>query len=230
MRRVGPRWSARLEAGPGFVGKSSTTLSGQKGNTEKFGIGVSTLNIYRFTENEYLALGDYNVSETFGNSDTNNGRLHLRYTVYPEDRFSLEIFGQTEFDQFKQIQNRDLIGANLRQRLSKDHKESFYAGYGTFFEYQIWNDDRVFKVLRANLYLSYVKQFDDHWSIFSVMYLQPSWTAFSDFRLELQSGANAVITQRLSLTAQLSVETETKRAPGVKPTDLTYQSGLMLKY
>jgi len=220
----------RREAGPGFVGKSSGTLNGQKGNTDKFAFGVSTLNIYRETENEYLFLGDYNFSETFGPTDTNNGRAHVRYTIHPDRRFSIETFVQSEFDQFKQIQNRDLVGANLRHRLGKNDHESFYAGYGTFLEYQIWGDDEVFRTLRANLYLSYVNKFNDHWSSYGIFYLQPSWLEMRDFRFELQAGANATITQRLSLTAQLSIETETKRPAGVKPTDLNYTSGLILKY
>lgn len=220
----------RREAGAGFVGKSSATLNGQKGNTDKFAVGLSTLNIYRHGENELLFLGDYNFSETFGPTDTNNGRLHVRYTINPEDKYSWESFIQSEFDQFKQIRSRDLAGLNLRQRLGKNQKESFYAGYGTFYEYQIWNDGEIFQIPRANLYLAYVDQFNPCCSAFGIVYLQPSWLALKDFRFELQAGTTAILTERLSLTAQFSVETETKRPVGVKPTDVTYTSGLILKY
>lgn len=220
----------RREAGPGFVGKSSATINGQKGNTDKFAVGLSTLNIYREAENEFLFLGDYNFSETFGPTDTNNGRGHVRYTLNPERRFSVEFFIQSEFDQFKQIRSRDLAGVNLRQRLGKNETESFYAGYGTFYEYQIWNDNEVFQIPRANFYLTYVNQFNKCCSAFGILYLQPSWLALKDFRFELQAGTTAILTERLSLTAQISAETETKRPVGVKPTDVTYTSGLMLKY
>lgn len=222
--------AVRRDAVPGFNGKSSLTASGQSGNSERVGLSFSTLNMQRFTTDDLLFLGDINYSKAAGVEDASNGRAHLRYTHLPREWLAYEYFSQTEYDRFRKLLRRDLAGANLRHRLSHSDTTSLFAGYGAFYEWEHWTEGGHHDRLRANIYASLTSKLTPTLSTAATVYYQPSFTAFSDYRLRMQSSAESTITERLAMQLQLSIDSETVRAEGVKPTDVVYSAGLSFKY
>jgi hypothetical protein len=221
--------AVRQDAGPGFAGKSSLNFTSEKGATNKLASSASTLNLYNFYANEMLFLADYNYSITNGAKDTNNGRFHLRYTIDPKAEFSYELFAQHEFDQFRDLQSRDIAGANLRQAVINHDKERLYLGYGAFYEVEVLTDAPTRNEPRGNVYVSYVHgKSPVQWS--TTIYYQPSFTRLHDYRIQAQGNVETQMTQRLALQIQIAYMFDNYPPPDVPPSDLTTMVGFNLKY
>lgn len=219
----------RRGSGAGFRGKSSLKFFGQQGAVNKFATNVATLNAYQQASDEVLFLIDYSNAATNAVRDTNNGRAHLRYTFGVRDATAVELFGQTEFDQFRDLKLRNLLGSNLRFRMIRAESEGLFLGIGGFYE----NSDiknYVRQVLaRGNMYMSYTNG-DDGWNSNLTAYVQPSTQNWADIRLMLQAGLEAIMTAKLSVDIQVSYRYESRPAPGISKNDLIYMSGFSLKY
>lgn len=222
--------AVRRQATDGFVGKSSLTGSGQSGNTDRTGFNLSTLNMQRFEKTDLLFLGDLNFSKVSNNEDTNNGRAHIRDTYLPKEPLSYEFFVQTEYDRFRKLKLRTLLGSNLRHRLAVTREQNLYAGYGIFHEWQTWSDGKDHDGWRGNLYISYAGGLIAAFTGSVTVYYQPALKQLSDYRLRYQSALESTITERLAMKIELAINTETVNAEGVKPTDVFYGAGFTLKY
>ena len=222
--------SIRRETGKGFVGRSGLKFSGQRGNTNKISTNVTTLNFYRFEHDEVLGLADFVYSVTSNVRDSNNGRLHLRYTFHPDTPIAPELFAQTEFDEFRDLKWRNLAGGNLRYRLLGATTQSLYAGTGIFFEKQLFNRQGGRETVRGNFYLSYVYGFNDRTSGYAVIYMQPSLRAIADTRILLHTGVGALMTERLTLDLQYNLTYDGRPPANIVPLDMMFLAGFSVKY
>src|SRR5690606_22376898 len=127
----------------------------------------------RYTRDELLFTGDYLYGTSFNVKDTNRGHGHLRYTFFHREKIAYETFVQSEFDEFKDLNSRNLIGANVRNRIRSDDSHILYLGYGAFYEVEnfIGNDDH--EGFRGNFYVSYSYKLNDLVAASLTTYYQP---------------------------------------------------------
>jgi Protein of unknown function, DUF481 len=222
--------TVRKEKGDGFFGRSAARVSGQKGNTNKFAGTLSSLNIARGERDEVLLLANYGYAQTSGVKDTNNGQAHVRYVFDYHERYAYEVFTQIEFDEFKDLNDRTLFGANVRQRLFVDEEDSFFAGYGGFYELEHYSGGIDRHTFRANTYLSFVKRLFERVSATSTLYYQPSVIKLADFRIRFEGGINLDLTKRLALELTTTVAHDNRLPVDRVHTDISYLTGLALKY
>ncbi len=220
----------RRESGKGFIGKSSAKFSGQRGNTNKLANNITTLNIYRYPEDEILFLADYVYSLTQNVKDTNNGRIHIRYTFKADKPTTVELFTQSEFDEFRDLKWRNIFGSNLRYRLLNQGTNTLYLGTGLFYELATFNMEASRSGFRGNLYLSYVVGFNDRASAYASTYLQPSLQFLNDVRFLLSCGLLFSLTERLSAEMQFNLNYDSVPPMDIVGTDITYFTGFSLKY
>lgn len=223
--------SIRQNSKEGTQGELGLKVNGQTGNSEKLTGEFSTLTLKRVERNEILGAGKYRYGESRKVKDAHEGNLHARYTRYLDDWKGIESFAQTEFDEFKMLKRRDLLGAGLRTVLSKNKANALYLGTGAFYEHEDFKD-RIpsEETVRGNLYLSFVRTFSDHVSGTLISYYQPSIESFRDFRVQIDSSLHVRLADSLSLTIEYDLQHDSEPAPGVKPTDTTYMTGLAYKY
>ena len=222
--------TVRKEKGEGFFGRSALRVAGQKGNTNKFTGNVSSLNIERGERDELLMLLNFVYSETFGVKDTNNGQAHLRYVFNAQERYAYEFFTQIEFDKFKDLNDRTLFGATIRQRLFRDEQDSFYLGYGGFYEMEHYEDNVHRFSQRGNVYLSFVKKLFERVSATATGYYQPSVRKLEDYRIRFEGGMNVEISSRLALELTYTLAHDNQLPVDVVKTDMTYLTGISIKY
>ncbi|MGE0525525.1 MAG: DUF481 domain-containing protein, partial [Bdellovibrionales bacterium] len=192
------------EAKEGVTGSLGLKVDGQSGNSEKFASELTTLNLYRRSHSEYLAAGKYRYGESFSRKDAHEGHAHLRYTHdLPSIPPAWESFVQTEFNEFKRLKRRDVYGTGLRFRLSAaGEKDRFFLGTGAFYEEERFTskaETQDQSTFRGNLYVSYVRALTETVSASVIAYYQPSLTAFSNTRAQLDSGLQVTLSKRLSL-------------------------------
>jgi putative salt-induced outer membrane protein YdiY len=220
----------RRDAKEGFLGRTGARLNGQSGNVDKVSGTFSSLNILRGERDDALFIANYGYSETESVKDTNNGAAHVRYVFLSREKFAYEVFLQEEFDQFKDLSSRTLLGANVRQTLSQEPEHSLYLGYGSFYEMDFYENGEKRNEGRGNLYLSFINRLNQQVSASVIGYYQPAFSGIKDFRIRFDSGLNFAISSRLALEVALSVVHDNELPVDVEKTDLTYGTGLTLSY
>lgn len=223
--------SIRQIKGKGFIGSSALQTAGQMGNTEKITSQLTTIGAWRLDANEWLYSGNYKYGSSSKVKDTHLGIAHLRHTWGYLNPLAFEMFVQSEFNQFKELNSRHFIGGNLRWRLKQTETLNLFFGSGLFYELEdFYQFDRDEKKVRANLYLSYVQNMNKQVSSFATVYYQPVVNDFHNHRVRLQSGIDIKLNSLLSFGLSFNINHDAQVPQGVKQTDMDYLVGLGIKY
>lgn len=221
----------RQTAAQGTSGAVGLKLMGQTGNSEKIVSEASTLTLQRNGRDEYLVAGLYRYGESRRTKDTHLGNVHLRYTHSFPRWPAVETFGQMEFDQFKRLARRDLLGTGLRFAIAQREGSSAFGGFGFFWEQEHFqNAIPSERTVRANLYLSFVRTLNERVSANATIYYQPSVEGFGDTRLQVDSALRVSLAQHLALNLEWDLQSDSKPAPDVRKVDTSYLVGLSYQY
>ena len=164
-------------------------------------------------ENEAVFLGafkgEYFQQETDGVKQDleNKGMLHLRYT-HPVKSFYMEGFIQNEFDDFRALENRQLIGGGVRFPLtSTSFFDSMFVGSGVMHEKEVYKLDNNLEIteLKSTNYLTLSKAIKDNISLSTTMYYQFNTSKVKDYRLLAISTINFDISDRVGFFVRIDL-------------------------
>jgi hypothetical protein len=153
--------------------------------------------------------GEYFQQETDGVKQDleNKGMLHLRYT-HPVKSFYMEGFIQNEFDDFRALENRQLIGGGVRFPLtSTSFFDSMFVGSGVMHEKEIYKLDNNLEIteLKSTNYLTLSKAIKDNISLSTTMYYQFNTSKVKDYRLLAISTINFDISDRVGFFVRIDL-------------------------
>lgn len=123
----------KIKGKKGLDGEVDLTYMLSSGNTDKQTMGGATKIEYGDGLNwKVLGIASYSYGETSSEKDTNKGLFHIRYikNLY-NTSYDYEIFTQTEYNEFQNMKNRFLAGANIRKEMPL--METMYIGLGAFY-------------------------------------------------------------------------------------------------
>ena len=164
-------------------------------------------------ENEAVFLGvfkgEYFQQETDGIKQDleNKGMLHFRYT-HPVKSFYMEGFIQNEFDDFRALENRQLIGGGVRFPLtSSSFFDSMFVGSGVMHEKEVYKLDNNLEIteLKSTNYLTLSKAIKDNISLSTTMYYQFNTSKVKDYRLLAISTINFDISDRVGFFVRIDL-------------------------
>jgi hypothetical protein len=137
----------------------------------------------------------------------NKGLLHLRYT-HPVKSFYVEGFIQNEFDDFRALENRQLIGGGVRFPLtSSSFFDSMFVGTGAMYEKEVYNLENNLEIteLKSSSYLILSKAIRENISLNTTMYYQFSTSKIKDYRLLAISTMNFDINDRVGFFVRVDM-------------------------
>ncbi len=222
--------SLRQDRSMGFKGESGFRLSGAVGNTETLSTSIQSMNAYRTDKRELLFLTRYEYGESRKIKNANKGNAHLRKTYYLAPRFGLETFVQAQFDEFKKLNLRTLVGAGGRYQFYASDDFTIYAGGGSFYEWEQLEKTSNERDLRLNTYLSALWNLNAMATASLITYYQPRSDDLKDSRLIVDSGVRLRLSERIRFHIDLGFSRDTRPPKGVKRTDTTYLSGFSVNY
>lgn len=221
---------------PGVSGNVSGSFSSKSGNTEKdeYSLGARL----QYDEGEqYVVWGtlayDYGKSEGVKNEDKTYA--HLRYIrALSGDAWCGELFVQTEQDEFKDINNRSLVGAGVRWRFF-DSAEwgKGYAGLGAMYERITYDTSTVNPDEdnnRLNSYIAYTKKFMTASKVSYVGYYQPKLDEGSDYVTTQTVELIVPIYGKLNLSLSANYAYDSRPPVGVKKKDTAYMTTLVWEF
>jgi putative salt-induced outer membrane protein len=218
----------------GLKGEVSISGKHSSGNNDSTSVGLAGKGEYFGDEWLVYLIASYTYGESNDKKDTNDGSAHLRYVHSIGDTsYDYELFLQTEFNEFQNIKQRNLMGANLRKKLDTSF-DKLYAGLGLFYSYMepdvVSVYDRVYKRIRMNSYVSFSKKIHQNFSISYLGYYQPNVEDLSDYRISQILQFNTSITDDLVLGLDVNHAYNTTPYQNVEKSDIRTTVNLRYKF
>lgn len=224
----------KVEADVDFYNRSATNAE-----KAKFFSSDLTLNAtYVSEKHAYLLIGELAYVENNSNSILNNGNLHFRTTFFRENRFSTEVYTQGQFDKFRGLTDRGLVGAAERWRITTGEKFDWHLATGPMFEYERWRSPdaegfRHKRMLKLSTYTTVRWKISEYIDFNTVVYYQVGRDRDDDVtrhRISNNTNLNFKINEKLSFKTGVSLAYEDK--PIVPITDFIYsvENGISLNF
>ena len=228
-------------AAPGVSGEFNLGFGGAEGNTEKMAFSLDA-HIDRITHRHTTVLlfgGVYGESDQV--KDSEEMFLHVRHIRPLTSVLSWDNFAQVESNTFTRLSYRALIGSGARWQLfasSQDDSNSenkTFLGLGAFIERERLEEGSSSYVketdaTRGNLYFITQFRVNPQSVIKSSSYWQPELEQLSDARALQDFTLEVAMANRVDLALSLKIKHDTEPPAGVEHTDITYQTGVSVKF
>jgi hypothetical protein len=204
-------------------------LSGKKGNSETENIELGIYHSQRFNQHFGYIMATREYSNSNGQKSADNSFVHLRYNYYFTPKNSVEVFAQTNVDDFRSLESRELFGLGYRYEVT--HYSAY--GIGLFNEhenYLVDDEHLIFNQNRINLYWVLAQKLSQHATLTNTLYYQPNIEAFSDWRAFNKLSISSKLTKNLSMSFGLLLEHDSQPVLNVESTDISYQAGFEIRF
>jgi putative salt-induced outer membrane protein YdiY len=183
--------SAIIVVAPELVGKKSEflgSLSGsyesKKDNTNKKDYNAG-LKLKYNSKNDFVLWSNFSAtySSVADEKNTDKSYGHFRYIKKLSDIFNYEMFTQISRDEFQNMTSRVLFGGGIRIDMISSDIGKLFFGAGVFEENinYISDENEDEKNTRYNVYVSYVKKFENENKISLISYFQPKIDDTNDY-------------------------------------------------
>lgn len=209
----------------GFSTNVALSLKTKRGNSDTdFYSGDTKIQYDNNKSNAvYLQLsGAY--AKTSGIESVNILTLHLRdLQSIIDNTIVSEFFFQSQQNKFKSIQERDLLGTNIRFMQEGDLGK-FYLGLGLYRERLFYLDstlDTNEYNNRLNSYMAYSKSLSEDTSFTYLGYFQPKVATLDDYYITQELELNLAIYKKLSLKFKVDYTLDSNPATDRKKEDFS---------
>lgn len=205
---------------------------GATGNSEFFTTGATIGLAYRDSTHSVLVLGDGLIGFAGGQSFSNDGLLHLRYTRTGFPRFQPEAFTQTDYDTERLLTFRYLFGGGLRAVLVGRTASPLYLGVSMMYEHERLDlapaavHPRTTDDIRLSTYLNFKIGDGERWRFGVTGYYQPKPEDFGDQRILVSATLSNRLFGPLSQTVDVRYRRDSKPPVGVKRNDVGVSFGV----
>lgn len=240
---------------PGWGGGGKSTLAYARGNVDLLEVR-GELSSYFATSHpdapegsdrfwfrdRILAYGSAGLKIVSGDRAANDGYAHLRYTRMQWLRAGGEVFGQAQYDQFRLLTRRLLVGAGIRIVFANHDRFRGWLGTGSLIEFERRNiapenrpplgPDEVSMINpRSSSYVTLlVPLIPEHLSLISTAYVQPRWDRPRDLQILQEAKLQVKVTKHLSISTDLSVRFDSRPPKTVERTDIRVGNSVLYSY
>jgi len=188
---------------------------------------------YTYKAHTIIFLNDIKLLNIDKGSFINNGFQHLRYnyTIKDSSFLTLEAFGQYQYNEQKLLQKRIITGGGPRFALARKKNFSFYVAPLAMYEYEQLSDSLLSKTefVRLDSYTNLYFKINDFVSFNHILYYQPRFVDFSDFRISSEAGLNFSITKYLGYKVGFAFDYDNQPPENVQNTFWYLSNKLVFK-
>ncbi len=221
------------EAPEGVSGGVTAAADFNRGNTDLFVLSVSPIVRYRAKDEFVAAI----VRTEYGHNDDERilfrAFTHIRYRHRFSERWLGEAFTQHEFDEFRRLNLRSLVGFGPKYELLRRQDANLGLGVAYMLEYEELDNDGNERDAgddhldhRLSSYLSGRLAPTERVELFQTFYAQPRFDRPSDIRLLSQSEASVKASETIAITTSLNIAYDSRPPDTIKKTDITLKSSI----
>jgi hypothetical protein len=224
----------------GFLFNAGTTLALKSGNTEYTAIKGTGRIDYNGEAFDYFVVGNFVYKSTSNEKIENQGFVHLRAMWSFAPRTNLEMFAQRQYDEFIDLNARNLAGAGIKYGLlracsRKDSTHTFDVNLSVGFMYETEEydlDEGIVGIYlwRSTNFISFDWLLKEKLNLTGVVYYQPALKDFGDYRLSAEAGLEIEIAKRLFLVTSFTYRYISRPIAKVKNFDLSLENGIRFQF
>lgn len=206
------------------------------GNADKTEAGIDGRIDWKTTNTSTFAVFESDYEWVDGNRSSDDGLIHLRHVRKLVDNLSFEAYAQINYDKKLLIKNRELTGIGFRYKLFDFEKSDIALGSAYMFEHENYDltensaHSAEVNVSRWSNYISFYFQFNPGVSLGGVVYYQPMFAQFSDYRLLNENSLTVGLTKVMSLSINFKVRHDSIPPDRIKLTDTETNFGIAVKF
>jgi hypothetical protein len=212
----------------GFQLKLATSIEWKQGNENILEMDGTLFSAYRVDKHSfYLTL-----SGEFERDLTCNTMEHLRYRYSVSDLLDIESFIQHEFDEYKALKTRTLIGAGPRLNFKPAEWLNIAIGTAYMFEYQLIDQESAVDsphefAHRWSNYLQGVFNIAEYAKLHHTTFVQPCFDCFEDFRVLDENALVLKVNDWLNVAISVRFSYDSRPPKNIKKTDIGIVNSLM---
>lgn len=231
---------------PGLSGLFEGALTWQTGNTDLLLVAMTTRLQYVKGLHSPFLQATYALGKKSGSAFVHNGFLHARWPAWWHRLVATEVFGQLEFNEFRLLRLRALVGAGVRVAILRHKHVEIKLGTGYMFEYEHLDlkplelhpmaglaDERHPEKTynhRWTSYLSVRVDVNKWFALTNVVYAQPRFDDFSDVRVLEDFSASFQVTKILAVVLAFELHWDSDPPREVKALDTKTLAKLQVKF
>lgn len=214
-----------------FKTKLSVSVDWEHGNNDKLDIKAAG---FLLLQKEFWSV--YFVTST--SKLVSSGRLesldtmnHLRGRYFLLDWFALEIFTQHEYDRFRKLDTRALLGAGPTLKILSTDSLNIMSGTAVMMEY-IKPSDNLDEEINARWsnYLQIEMSINSRFSINNIFFYQTKLDNGSDFLIYESISMEIKANKWFGISFGFTISHDSMPLPDVSKTDLALSSSLFIEY
>ncbi len=160
--------------------------------------------VRKFKKHSLMAISKLSFASSDSEILLSDGYAHLRFIFNRHKRFGEEVFGQTQYNAIRGMDDRNLVGAGFRFLFINKEKYGLIAGTAVMQEWENWTYNGELTSTNLTKSSNYIMLFADvnrqfHFNIAS--YYQATYTSFFTPRISLEVNLNLNITKKLTFTS-----------------------------
>ncbi len=182
----------------------------------------------------FIFLGGLKLLRVDDSDITNTGFSHFRYnyTIRDSSFLTLEAFVQYQYNETKLLKTRMISGIGPRFRISNQKKFQCYFAPLAMYEYELLSDslNTDISILRVDAYLNFIYSINKYVSFSNIVYYQPAFKNFNDYRISSETGLRFNINKFLSLSILYSAEYDSEPPENVDNLFYSFINRLIIKF
>jgi putative salt-induced outer membrane protein YdiY len=216
---------------PGWSGSLAGSYDANGGNTDDSTFAGSGRVQWRGRSNVWrcIVAGERKLNR--GEETARSVLAHLRHNYLLTDRWATLAFLQLQRNPFQRLDARTLIGAGGRWQAMKGDRHLVYLGAAYMFEWEkIQDEPGSTQAQRLSSFLSVEVELRDDVFLDGLVFYQPEWSDFADWRFLGAISLDVGLTAALSLFTGFSVQYDSQPPVGVMQTDWHTKTGFRMKF
>ncbi len=213
----------------GFFGQLTSEVEYKKDKVQKLNLGGGVHAALRLNRHNVLTNTTLEYEKVDDMENENNFFLHARYNYSITRKWITELFFQMRYDDFLNIDQRELVGAGMRFEIINQNTVKIFAGMTAMYEYEVLTNEDVNKKIRMSDYLSF-RYNSDEFSFTSTVYYQPELADFSNYRTTWSSQAAFKLFKKLGLFINYDLNYDSRRPEGIPDVVAGLTGGLSLAF
>jgi hypothetical protein len=213
----------------GWFGQLTAESEYKQDKVEHLKVGAGLHAAWKMNQHNILLNTTIEYEKVDATENENNFFLHLRYNYAFTDRWIGEAFFQTRYDDFLNIDQRELLGTGIRFGIIDEQSHKLFAGFTGMYEYELLTNAEVNEKIRMSDYLSfrYTRQ---EFSFTSTVYYQPEFADFSNFRATWSSQLAFEVLKKLGMFINYNINYDSNRPSGIPKSVTDLSGGLSLSF
>ncbi len=220
------RWRGVEE---GAVANLDFGFAMKRGNSDVTDLFSSGTVGYNADPHRAFLVGNIEYGSTAEEKFLNRSMAHLRYNLLLSGSFAAELFGQVEYDEFRLLKNRWLLGGGGRWKLKEAKLLGVVVGLSAFFEHETidlpaGDPGCEQDLIRMSSYLVLNLTINDRAGFNFVGYVQPRTDDWADIRSIVDASLQFAVSRRVEFGITYNLRYDNQPPESVKRLDVTLRN------